>query len=433
MREMKDSGLRWIDQIPIEWQTARIKGMFDFGKGLPITKENLTETGVRVISYGQIHSKKNNGIRLFEELYRFVPNTYLSTNPEALVKKGDFIFADTSEDFDGCGNCVYVNEQGLLFAGYHTIIFRSNHEQDNSYLAYLYRTDAWRSQIRERVTGVKLFSISRKILADCSVILPPTTMQSRIVAYLDCRCATIDALIANQQQQIDKLKQYKQAVITEAVTRGLDPNVRMRDSGVEWIGEVPEHWEIIPSKHLFANCDERRQHDDEQMAATQKYGVISQKEYMERENCRIVLADKGLENWKHVEPNDFVISLRSFQGGLEYCEKAGCVTWHYIVLRAKRRINYRYYRWLFKSPLYIQALQHTCNYIRDGQDLRYSNFVQVPLCIPPMVDQEAISNYLDIKCAQIDALIALKQQKADKLAQYKKSLIYEVVTGKREI
>lgn len=433
MREMKDSGLRWIDQIPIEWQTARIKGMFNFGKGLPITKENLTETGVRVISYGQIHSKKNNGIRLFEELYRFVPNTYLSTNPEALVKKGDFIFADTSEDFDGCGNCVYVNEQGLLFAGYHTIIFRSNREQDNSYLAYLFRTDAWRSQIRERVTGVKLFSISRKILADCSVILPPTTMQSRIAAYLDRRCATIDALIANQQQQIDKLKQYKQAVITEAVTRGLDPNVRMKDSGVEWIGEVPEHWEIIPSKYLFANCDEHRHHDDEQMAATQKYGVISQKEYMERENCRIVLADKGLENWKHVEPNDFVISLRSFQGGLEYCEKAGCVTWHYIVLRAKRRIHYRYYRRLFKSPLYIQALQHTCNYIRDGQDLRYSNFVQVPLCIPSMVDQEAISNYLDTQCAQIDALIALKQQKADKLAQYKKSLIYEVVTGKREI
>lgn len=154
---------------------------------------------------------------------------------------------------------------------------------------------------------------------------------------------------------------------------------------------------------------------------------------MRRENARIVLADKGLENWKHIEPFDFVISLRSFQGGLEMSEVTGCATWHYIVLRARKELHPYYYKWLFKSTMYITALQRTCNYIRDGQDLRYSNFVKVSLCVPTLGEQVQIANYLDAKCAKIERLIAIKQAKIEKLEQYKKSLTYEYVTGKKEV
>ena len=199
------------------------------------------------------------------------------------------------------------------------------------------------------------------------------------------------------------------------------------------MANVPAHWEIRPSKFLFENCDERRREGDVQLTASQKYGMISQEEYMRRENARIVLADKGLENWKHIEPFDFVISLRSFQGGLEMSEVSGCATWHYIVLRARQQIHPYYFKWLFKSSMYITALQRTCNYIRDGQDLRYSNFVKVPLCIPTIEEQYSIADYLDKKCAQIDQLITIKQKKIDKLNEYKKSLIYEYVTGKKEV
>lgn len=223
------------------------------------------------------------------------------------------------------------------------------------------------------------------------------------------------------------LPQQSYAFLTDTV-RKLDA-----DSGVEWIGEIPKHWSVIPSKFLFANCDERRREGDVQLTASQKYGMISQEEYMRRENARIVLADKGLENWKHVEPFDFVISLRSFQGGLEMSEVTGCATWHYIILRARQRIHPYYYKWLFKSSMYITTLQRTCNYIRDGQDLRYSNFVKVPLCIPTLYEQQKIADFLDRKCAKIDHLITLKQSKIEKLEQYKRSLIYEYVTGKREV
>lgn len=148
---------------------------------------------------------------------------------------------------------------------------------------------------------------------------------------------------------------------------------------------------------------------------------------------KVVLANKGLDDWKHVEPFDFIISLRSFQGGLEMSETTGCITWHYIVLKPCRQIYSYYYKWLFKSEIYIRALQRTCNFIRDGQDLRYSNFVQVPLFEPPLEEQKEIADYLNGKCAEIDGLIAKKEQLVKELESYKKSLIYEVVTGKREV
>ena len=157
---------------------------------------------------------------------------------------------------------------------------------------------------------------------------------------------------------------------------------------------------------------------------------ISQEDYMEKQSYKIVLADKGLENWKHVEPNDFIISLRSFQGGLEISYIPGCITWHYIVLKPKAGVEPEYFKWLFKSPRYIQALQRTANFIRDGQDLRFSNFVQVPLPLIPMDEQKEIADYLNKKTARIDSIIADVTEQIEKLKEYRQSIISEVVTGK---
>lgn len=215
---MKDSGIEWLETIPKCWQVAPLKSLFTFGKGLPITKDNLIESGVPVISYGQIHAKWNSGVTIHEELKRFVSDDYLSTNPNSLVKKGDFIMADTSEDREGCGNCAYVDSEGQLFAGYHTIILNSIEGSNNKYLAYLFRTDAWRSQIRKRVSGVKLFSISRRILGDVSVVLPPEEEVHRMLAFLDDKCSKVDKLVTIKQRKIEELNRYKKALIYEYVT-----------------------------------------------------------------------------------------------------------------------------------------------------------------------------------------------------------------------
>ena len=168
------------------------------------------------------------------------------------------------------------------------------------------------------------------------------------------------------------------------------------------------------------------------MTASQQFGIIAQKLYMELTGSKVVFANKGLGEWKHVEPYDFVISLRSFQGGLEMSETAGCVTWHYIVLKPCKEIYSYYFKWLFKSELYIKSLQRTCNFIRDGQDLRYSNFIQVPLFEPSTAEQKEIADYLNVKCVEIDNLIAQKERFITELESYKKSLIFEYVTGKKE-
>lgn len=216
--KMKDSGIEWIGEIPEGWEVKRLKNLFDFGKGLPITKENLKETGVSVISYGQIHSKQNSGTRIDDSLKRFVDESYLTSNSNSLVHKSDFIFADTSEDLEGCGNCVYVDEEQTLFAGYHTIIFSSKIKQSNKYLAYLFKTDAWRNQIRSRCNGVKLFSITKRILSNVNVILPPLAEQEAIAKLLDSKCAQIDSLIAEKESLIADLTEYKKSLIFEVVT-----------------------------------------------------------------------------------------------------------------------------------------------------------------------------------------------------------------------
>lgn len=214
----KKSHLEWIENIPTTWKTARLKALFTFGKGLPITKENLEESGVAVISYGQIHSKANLGTKITDNLIRYVPETYMTTNPDSLAEKYDLLMADTSEDLAGCGNCVYVDTDDTLFAGYHTIILRSIYKRSNKYLSYLFKTDAWRSQIKTRVSGVKLFSISRKILGVLTVLLPPKDEQKQIVEYLDRKCELIDSIIAEKESLISELEKYKRALIYETVT-----------------------------------------------------------------------------------------------------------------------------------------------------------------------------------------------------------------------
>lgn len=213
---MKDSGVEWIGKVPEQWKIVPLKSFFSFGKGLPITKENLKEDGVAVISYGQIHAKWNSGVTVHEELKRFVSEDFLCSNPQALVKLGDFIFADTSEDREGCGNCVYIDTNEKIFAGYHTIIISGKRSSKNKYLAYLFLTEAWRSQIRKRVTGVKLFSISKKILAETTILIPNNA--TVIVSYLDDKCSKIDKLIEIKQAKIEKLQEYKKSLIYEYVT-----------------------------------------------------------------------------------------------------------------------------------------------------------------------------------------------------------------------
>ena len=207
-----------VDGEGKEWKTVRMKDVFSFSKGLSITKENLEENGIPVINYGQIHSKQNKGVQINDSLIRFVNESYLETGEKSLTQQYDFIFADTSEDLEGCGNNVYVDRNETLFAGYHTIILRNKKHQDNKFLAYLFLSDNWRTQIRQSVCGIKVFSITQKDLAPVEIVLPSYEEQIQISNYLDQKTSAIDSIVSSITKQIDLLKIYRRALINEAVT-----------------------------------------------------------------------------------------------------------------------------------------------------------------------------------------------------------------------
>ena len=419
-REMKDSGIPWIGAIPSNWEVQRTKHKYTNHKVVAGDDADGYDRLALTLS-GVIKRPKDDATGLQPEAF----------NGYQILKKNELVFKLIDLANVSTSRVGYSHYTGIVSPAY--IVLSPKIPSESHYGVYFFLS-MWQREIFNHMgdDGVRS-SLNASDLLNIPYLSVPQEEQMRIISFLDRKCAEIDSVIANTQRTIEEYKALKQSIITEAVTKGVCGTRLMKASGVEWVPEIPAEWEIIPSKYLFKNSDERRHENDVMLTASQKYGIISQEEYMERENSKIVLANKGVEDWKHVEPNDFIISLRSFQGGLEMSETTGCITWHYIVLKACRPIHSKFYKWLFKSEAYIKALQRTCNYIRDGQDLRYSNFVQVPLFDVNIAEQIEIAEYLDKKCADIDTLIATKQKLLSDLESYKKSLIYEYVTGKKEV
>ena len=214
---MKDSGIDWIGQVPEGWEVRRFSQEFSMFKGLPITKADLVETGVAVISYGQIHAKNNPSTTLLPELLRYVPQTVADANPTARLRFGDVVFADTSEDIEGCGNCVLIDTDHVVFAGYHDVVARPRHPDAAKYYAYLFNSSRWRSQVRTKVAGIKVFSMTQKIFKGINILYPPLPVQRKIVAYLDEKTAAIDARVAVLEKKLAAYKRLKASVINRSV------------------------------------------------------------------------------------------------------------------------------------------------------------------------------------------------------------------------
>ena len=208
----------------------------------------------------------------------------------------------------------------------------------------------------------------------------------------------------------------------------LNPYPEMKDSGVSWLAAVPKDWAIVRSKRIFTPRTELARPDDVQLSATQAYGVIPQADYERAVRRKIVRILQHLEKRRHVEVDDFVISMRSFQGGLERAWASGCIRSSYVVLRAATDLNVAYFGYLFKSNNYIGALQSTANFIRDGQDLNFDNFCAVDLPFPPLDEQAAIVRFLDHADRRIRRCIRAKQKLVSLLEEQKYAIIHRVVT-----
>ena len=415
-KEFKDSKISWVGSIPERWCVQRNKNAFICSKELigelssSTQLLSLTTKGIRAIKEGDTSGK--------------VPESY---NTYQIVKNNNLVMClfdlDCSAVFAGLSNY-----EGMISPAYKVLSCKKSiiPQYANYWFAYVFdgrKFMHYSKNIR--------YSLTYDEFSALKIVIPPLFEQQHIVEYLDEKCGEIDMLIELQEQMIEKLKIYKQSVISEAVTKGLNPDVLVKRSGIDWIKNLPVHWNVITPKALFSLRKEKAKKGERQLTASQQYGIIYQDEYMQLTGTKIVTVMKDFDILKHVESGDFVISMRSFQGGLEYSENTGSISSAYVMLIPNPKYVYpKFYRWLFKSSFYINALQSTSNMVRDGQAMRYSNFAQVPLYVVPLSEQKEIASYLDEKCADIDRLIDLKQQKIEKLKDYKKSLIYEAVTGK---
>ena len=445
MRTMNDSGIEWIGKIPENWNEPPLKSRYSFGKGLSITKADLSDEGAQVISYGQIHSKDNNGVSTKEEIIRHIPWNHSNLTSTARTQPGDLIFADTSEDLQGCGNCVYINREDV-YAGYHTLFLHPKAKNSGRYFAYLFVSDAWRAQIREKVTGVKLFSITQDILKSTVLLEPPVDEQERIVQFLDEKCKSIDNLIDQKEKSITLLKERRQSIIYEAVTKGLNPKASLKDSGSEWLGQIPERWNIYRLKFLLSHGKDAMKAGPfgSSLTASDMQGsdvkVFNQRSVLDNdfeEGDEYVSIEKGIElKGFMVNEGDILITTRGTIGktAIVPIGKQGILHPCLIKMVIDESV--------FLKPLLCRIFNET-NLLTEQLrlasnattiDVIYTqNLLNLFIPVPPIDEQRQIEQHLEGRCSEIDKMISLNDSSIQKLKEYRQSLIYEAVTGKKEV
>lgn len=434
----KDSGIKWLGKIPSQWRLVSFKRLFSFGRGLSITKADLVEEGIPVISYGQIHSKQNTGTKVEQHLLRYVPKSYIEGNNSSKVNKGDFIFADTSEDLEGCGNCVYIDNNYLIYAGYHSIIARSIQSNDNKYLSYLFKTDCWRSQIRSSVYGVKVFSVTQSTLSDSMVILPPIEEQTTIVSYLDYKVGQIDATIAEKEQILEDLKAYRSAIISEAVTKGLDKDVEMKDSGIEWLGMIPAKWDCSSLKRFLSQPLQYGANESAESTNPDWPRYIRITDIDEYGNLRdetFKSLDPEKANDYLLEKGDVLFARSGATVGKTYIfneNHAACFAGYLIKAKCGEKLlpeflylytnSIQYDNW--KNSVFIQA---------TIQNIGADKYSLLPIVVPSIDEQQRILDYVNAKLCKLSSVITDVQSQIDDLKKYKSSIITEAVTGKVDL
>lgn len=404
----------WFDVVPDSWRALKMRGVFSERNTKVSDKDYpaLSVGKMGVVPQLDTAVKTDNG------------------DNRKLICKGDFAINSRSDRKGSSGISQYDGSASLIIT-----VLKPHRSLNGRFYHYLLRGHYFAEEFYRNGHGLvsDLWTTKWDEMRNIYIPVPPREEQDQIVRYLDWQVSKINKLIHGYQRQIKLLEERRQTVIDRAATKGVRQGRQMHSIQANWMGDIPADWKMIPSKRLFLESKERKHPDDKPATASQKYGIILQEDYMKSENKRIVIATQGLDDWKHVEPDNFVISLRSFQGGIERSEIFGCVTWHYIVLLPQKYVVPRYFKWLLKSKSYIKALQGTSEFIRDGQDLRYSNFVKVDLPLIPASEQEEIADYIEQETAKIDRAIPVLEKEIELLKEYRTRLISDVVTGQMDV
>lgn len=410
MREMKDSGIEWIGDIPKNWKITKLKYESSILYGYPLNSSYFSFDGFPVVRIRDITSGK------IETYYTGIfPKEYVVTKGDILLgMDGDFNLREWQNDD------AVLNQRCCSILGGIGVSKK-----------FLYYALQGPLKIKNDIT----FSTTVKHLlsdgiANICFAMPNEDLQMIIVTFLDQKCSEIDAISEDIQNQITVLEDYKKSIITEAVTKGLNLDVEMKDSGVDWIGKVPKKWTVIRVGYLLNEIDERSATGKEQsLSVSQKLGIVPSNEIL------VPSAASTNKGQKIVKPGQLVLNkLKAHLGVCFVSNYMGLVSPDYAVYKSNGKVIPKILEYLFHTPQCIWEFKKYITGVGQGLSRLYTNdLFRIKLALPDIQEQDIIVSYLDGKCSEIDSIISDKKKQLEILAEYKKSLIYEYVTGKKEV
>lgn len=415
MRKMKPSSMEWIGDIPLSWKVMPNKYLMH--KKKEICPAYNGEDILSLTMKGVIVRDLDAGGKMpasFDGYQRLEPGNILMC-----------LF-----DIDVTPRCIgLIKQAGLSSPAYSQFVLSDS--ANAAYYCYYYTMLDNDKTLLHLAKNLR-HSLTEDQLGAIPVIVPPTDEQHRIANFLDTKCAEIDALTADIQTQIDTLEQYKRSIITETVTKGLDPNAEMKDSGIEWVGRIPAHWPVHPVYSYYGERKNKNRLGKEDNLLSLSYGRVIRKDI----NTNDGLLPESFNTYNIVEAGDIIIrptdlqnDKRSLRTGL--VKEHGIITSAYIDLYPLKQVDSRYFHFLLHAYDVMKVFYNMGNGVRQG--LNYSEFSRLMVYEPPYEEQVAMADYLETKGTEVDAIIEQKKEQMAVLDAYKRSLIFEYVTGKKEV
>lgn len=418
MREMKDSGISWGGEIPKEWSVKKIKHISYVigGNGFNVELQGLESGDYPFCKASDI----SNAGKYLDKAANYVTFDIARDQHYNIIPKGAILFPKIGEAMKKNNRTICVLDCCADNNCQAIVPFERN---CGMFLYYILTcvNMGWFDN-----AGTIPCMNNRKFL-NSKVPFPSLAEQQRIAEFLDRECGKIDGLKADIQAQIDTLEQYKRSIITEAVTHGLNPSAPMKDSGIPWVGKIPECWKVGRIGGLYELRNQKVSDKDFMPLSVTMKGVLPQLETAAKTNDG--------DNRKLVRVGDFAINSRSDRrGSCGISDYDGSVSLINTILKPRNRMNAKYYNWIFHTPMFADEFYKWGHGIVDDLwTTNWSEMKRISIPLPPLDEQQEIADYLDNKCAEIEQIIADKKSQIETLDGYKKSLIFEYVTGKKEV
>lgn len=420
MQVNKDSGIKWVGEIPDNWDSVPI---YYVSQEVRKKNNNIFQKAALKFTYGTIVRKKNFSIDEDPSLRKTIENY-------KVVKPKDIVINGLNLNFDFVTQRVgFVTSPGAITSAY--IVIRAKNNINEKYLLYLLKSYDSVKAFNNMGGGVRRI-LNFNILSKIKIPFPPMKEQKRIADFLDKKCGQIDKLLVRINDEIERLKVYQNSLIIRTVTKGLDLNISMKDSGIEWVGSIPESWGVVPLYKLFNERKSKNIAGREQNLLSLSYGKIKRRDI----NAKGGLLPATFNTYNIVEDGDIIIrptDLQNDQHSLRtgIVKEHGIITSAYIDLAPLPNTNSAYYHYLLHSYDIEKVFYNMGNGVRQG--LNYNEFSKLKVLVPSDREMCNIVDYLNRKNRILDSLVEKKQQQLNLLKEYKNSLIYEYVTGKKQV